>query len=140
MERALGRKTPWAVVPALLLACSSGFACWTSGGLETQLFTLLVVIAIDGVVAAGRSGPRAIHRAAHRARAVGDDAPEGLLVAGVLGVVQLIATLVATAARIASCRRSATRWSRSLRSSGCGRRGSRGAAGTTATCCRTRTT
>ena len=41
-ERALGRRTPWAAVPALLLACSSGFACWTSGGLETQLYTLLV--------------------------------------------------------------------------------------------------
>ena len=40
-ERALERKTPWACVPAILLACSSGFACWTSGGLETQLFTLL---------------------------------------------------------------------------------------------------
>ena len=26
MERALERKTPWAVVPALLLACSSGIA------------------------------------------------------------------------------------------------------------------
>src|ERR1700759_5212366 len=25
-ERALGRRTPWAAVPALLLACSSGFA------------------------------------------------------------------------------------------------------------------
>src|SRR5262249_17350900 len=31
-ERALGRRSPWAAVPALLLACSSGFACWTSGG------------------------------------------------------------------------------------------------------------
>src|SRR3954466_12106512 len=51
-ERALGRRTSWAAVPALLLAGSAGFACWTSGGLETQLFTLLVAIAIDGVVEA----------------------------------------------------------------------------------------
>ena len=50
VERAVGRKTPWATVPALLLAASSGFACWTSGGLETQLFTMLVIIALDGLV------------------------------------------------------------------------------------------
>ncbi len=52
LERALGRKTGWAAVPPLLLATSSGFACWTSGGLETQLFVMLVVIALDAVVAA----------------------------------------------------------------------------------------
>src|ERR1044071_2356454 len=54
-ERALGRRSPWAAVPALLLACSSGFACWTSGGLETQLFALLVTAALDAMVAAARS-------------------------------------------------------------------------------------
>src|SRR4029079_10268745 len=61
MERALGRKTPWAAVPPLLLACSSGFACWTSGGLETQLFTLFVAAALDACVAAA-SSPRALRR------------------------------------------------------------------------------
>src|SRR5689334_13709470 len=60
-ERALGRKTPWAAVPPLLLACSSGFACWTSGGLETQLFTLLVTAALDALVAAAVD-PRALRR------------------------------------------------------------------------------
>lgn len=33
----------WDAVPALLLAAIPGYACWSSGGLETQLFTLLVV-------------------------------------------------------------------------------------------------
>src|SRR3954469_12452647 len=42
LDRALGRASWWSLVPAVLLASSSGFACWTSGGLETQLFTLLV--------------------------------------------------------------------------------------------------
>src|SRR5580693_8639778 len=45
-ERAFERPTGWSSVAPLLLACSSGFACWTSGGLETQLFTLLVAVAI----------------------------------------------------------------------------------------------
>src|SRR5215468_3212099 len=57
-ERALARRTPWAAVPPLLLACSSGFACWSSGGLETQLFTLLVAAALDAFVAAATE-PRA---------------------------------------------------------------------------------
>jgi arabinofuranosyltransferase len=43
MECAIGRPTWWAGLPAVLLSLSSGFACWTSGGLETQLFTMLVV-------------------------------------------------------------------------------------------------
>src|SRR3954470_17669866 len=29
--RALGRRSRWAAGPARLLACSSGFVCWTSG-------------------------------------------------------------------------------------------------------------
>jgi arabinofuranosyltransferase len=56
MERVLGRKSTWAAVPALLLACSSGFACWTSGGLETQLFTMLCMLAVEGVTAAESEG------------------------------------------------------------------------------------
>lgn len=89
-ERALGRKTPWAAVPALLLASSSGFACWSSGGLETQLFTLLVAIALDGVVEA-TVRPRAIRRAAVALALSAMTRPEGLLVAGMLGIVRLVA-------------------------------------------------
>ncbi|MBA3455694.1 MAG: hypothetical protein H0T42_21545 [Deltaproteobacteria bacterium] len=88
VERALGRKTPWATVPPLLLAASSGFACWTSGGLETQLFTLLVVVAIDGVVDAVQH-PGAIRRAGIALAFAAMTRPEGLLVAGVLGIVHL---------------------------------------------------
>src|SRR4051794_19779493 len=62
-ERALERKTPWAAIPSLLLACSSGFACWTSGGLETQLFTMLFAIALDGFVES-QTRPRALRRTA----------------------------------------------------------------------------
>jgi hypothetical protein len=88
-ERALGRRSAWAAVPALLLASSSGFACWTSGGLETQLFTLLVVIALDGVVAAA-DDPRALRRAALALALSAMTRPEGLLVAGLLGIVHIV--------------------------------------------------
>ena len=93
-ERVLGRPSAWAAVPPLLLACSSGFACWTSGGLETQLFTLLVVIALDGVVDAVQR-PRAIIRAGIALALAAMTRPEGLLVAGVLGLVQF-STIVST--------------------------------------------
>jgi len=86
MERALGRKTPWAAVPSLLLACSSGFACWTSGGLETQLFTLLVVLALDALVAAATE-PRALRRLGVTLAFASMTRPEGPMVAAVFGAV-----------------------------------------------------
>jgi hypothetical protein len=81
VERALGRPTPWAAAPSMILALSSGFACWSSGGLETQLFTLLVVIALDGLVANKlRTSCIALALAAMTR-------PEGPLVAAVFGTV-----------------------------------------------------
>ena len=40
--RQAGRPEAWDALPALLLAAVPGYACWSSGGLETQLFSLLV--------------------------------------------------------------------------------------------------
>ncbi|HEX2685709.1 MAG TPA: hypothetical protein VHN14_03785 [Kofleriaceae bacterium] len=85
MERALGRTTPWAAVPSLLLACSSGFACWTSGGLETQLYTLLVTAALDAFVAAA-TGPRALRRLGVMLALASMTRPEGPMIAAILGV------------------------------------------------------
>lgn len=85
-ERALGRATPWAAVPALLLACSSGFACWSSGGLETQLYTLLVAAALDALIAAA-SEPRALRRAGPLLALASMTRPEGPMVAAVFGAV-----------------------------------------------------
>jgi hypothetical protein len=96
VERALGRKTPWATLPALLLAASSGFACWTSGGLETQLFTMLVAIALDGVVAAESvDGEGGMYRAGIALALAAMTRPEGLLVAAVFGVVRIVCNLIA---------------------------------------------
>jgi len=89
MERALGNRSLWTVVPSVLLACSSGFACWTSGGLETQLFTLLFIGALDAVVAAV-ADPRALRRAAICLALAAMTRPEGPLIAAVLGGVWLL--------------------------------------------------
>lgn len=51
LPAALPSRDVWAGLPALLLGASSGFACWTSGGLETQLFTFLVAWAVVEYVA-----------------------------------------------------------------------------------------
>jgi hypothetical protein len=100
MERALGRKSLWATLPALLLAMSSGFACWTSGGLETQLFTLLVAIALDGLVEAEEDGgERALYRSGLALALAAMTRPEGLMVAGVIGVVRLACNLIARSRR-----------------------------------------
>jgi hypothetical protein len=88
--RRVGVAGPVAAVPALLLASSSGFACWTSGGLETQLFTMLVTLAVSAYVAGdaarGRLGLWLALAAMTR--------PEGLLVAAVLGGHRLVGNLV----------------------------------------------
>lgn len=36
----------WAALPALFLAAIPGYACWSSGGLETQLFTALLTAGV----------------------------------------------------------------------------------------------
>ena len=56
-ERLLGRGAPLAALAPLLLACSSGFACWSSGGLETQLYTFLIVVALDAYLEASAPTP-----------------------------------------------------------------------------------
>jgi hypothetical protein len=109
MERALGRKSLWATVPSLLLACSSGFACWTSGGLETQLFTLLVVVAIDGVVQ-NEDGDRGLRRAGIALALAAMTRPEGLLVAAVLGVVRLACNVIARRRVVARTELVAAAW------------------------------
>ncbi|HEU4730305.1 MAG TPA: hypothetical protein VFT22_20550 [Kofleriaceae bacterium] len=87
--RALGHRSPWAALPAVLLACSSGFACWTSGGLETQLYTLLVTVALDALAAA-TADPRALRRMAIALALASMTRPEGPLVGAVLGAMWIL--------------------------------------------------
>jgi arabinofuranosyltransferase len=96
VDRALGRKSPWSAVPALLLAASSGFACWTSGGLETQLFTMLCTTAVYGVVAAEDvAGEGRLWLTGVALALAAMTRPEGLLVGGMLAAARLICNAVA---------------------------------------------
>jgi hypothetical protein len=80
--------SPWAALPALLLAAASGFACWSSGGLETQLFTLLITAALGALVAAAASPAAArgqLRRAAAAIALAAMTRPEGPVLGAALG-------------------------------------------------------
>jgi len=82
----------WAYLPPLLLALSSGYACWSSGGLETQLFTFLVTYAIAEYVFA-LDRPRLLARVGVLLALAAMTRPEGLLVTAVLGLHRLVLNL-----------------------------------------------
>jgi len=98
MERALGRRSGWAAVPSLLLAASSGFACWSSGGLETQLYTLLVAAALDAFVAAA-TAPRALRRLGVVLALASMTRPEGPMIAAVFGALWIAGAVARLRAR-----------------------------------------
>ena len=86
-ERVLGRRHPGAGLAPLLLACSSGFACWSSGGLETQLYTFLIAVALDGYLAACAGEElRGLRRMAMGLALASMTRPEGPMIAALFAV------------------------------------------------------
>ena len=92
LRREAGERRPWAYLPPLLLALSSGFACWSSGGLETQMFTFLVTFAIERYVAA-LERPRLLAQVGVVLALAAMTRPEGLLVVALLGLHRLAINL-----------------------------------------------
>ncbi len=79
-----GGASHWDYLAPLLLALSSGFACWSSGGLETQMFTFFVTLALYSYLRA--DGDTRYYRWLGIALALAAmTRPEGLLVAAVIG-------------------------------------------------------
>lgn len=87
-DRLRGR-SPGSFLPAYVLAASSGFACWCSGGLETQMFTFFVMLGVDAAVAdrLPRAGLAFGFAALTR--------PEGALVFAVVAAHRLVANALA---------------------------------------------
>jgi len=84
----------WSYAPAALLALSSGFACWTSGGLETQMFTFFVALALYLYVRADSDcDGRALRRVGAVLALDAMTRPEGLLVVAVIGLHRLTVNL-----------------------------------------------
>lgn len=80
------------LVPATL-ALSAGFACWSSGGLETQMFTFWVALALHAYVRGDRGGPWLRRMGLFLALAA-MTRPEGLLVTGLIGGHRLAVNLI----------------------------------------------
>jgi hypothetical protein len=81
--RLRGAPSWWDYLAPALLAASPGYACWSSGGLETQMFTFFVALGIHGLVA----GRPVLSGVAFALSAM--TRPEGLLVFGVAGLWRL---------------------------------------------------
>jgi hypothetical protein len=84
----------WDALPALILAGVPGYACWASGGLETQMFTFFVTLGaawhLDEI--AGEQPPRVRTAIAFAVAAL--TRPEGSLLFALTALHRLLATLV----------------------------------------------
>lgn len=82
------RRSRWNLVAPLLLAGTGAFACWCSGGLETQLFTFLVTLGFDlalGEVTVGKGvGSAAVFALAAMTR------PEGVMLFALVALFRLM--------------------------------------------------
>ncbi len=87
-EHLFERASAWDHVAPALLALSAGYACWTSGGLETQMFTFWVMLALHAYVT-GDVEPRRLRRVGWALALAAMTRPEGPLVAAVLGAHRL---------------------------------------------------
>lgn len=81
-------------LPSALLAASAGFACWSSGGLETQLFTLLVTAAITAYALATTDRPNLLAACGALLALSAMTRPEGMLVTGAIGAHRLAHNLL----------------------------------------------
>jgi len=87
-----GERSGWDLLPPALLSVWGAFACWASGGLETQLFTFLLLLGITQYVREERQGER-LRRSALWFALAAMTRPEGALVFGVVGAHRLLWTL-----------------------------------------------
>jgi hypothetical protein len=77
------------VMPAALLAGSAGYACWASGGLETQLFTLLTTAGVMTYALSTTQGSRLLMASGVLLAGAAMTRPEGLFVTGAIGLHRL---------------------------------------------------
>jgi arabinofuranosyltransferase len=84
-------RSSWHLLPPLVLASMGAYACWCSGGLETQLFTFLVTLGFDLVL-----GEVTVGKGWHSGLAFAFAAmtrPEGILLFGLVAIFRLFTNL-----------------------------------------------
>jgi arabinofuranosyltransferase len=85
------RRSPWHMVAPLLLASMGAYACWCSGGLETQLFTFFVTLGFDLVLAEATLDRGCASAIAFACAAL--TRPEGVLFFGLAAIFRLLTNL-----------------------------------------------
>lgn len=105
----------WPGLAALFLAAIPGYACWSSGGLETQLFTLLfttgVGLYLQAGFSAGAGRTRTLRLAGLGLGLAALTRPEGYLFFGLLSLHLLLGRLIARLRRAsAESAEPAPRW------------------------------
>lgn len=83
-----GRSSPWHFVAPVGLAATGAFACWCTGGLETQLFTFLVFLGFERLLAETDRGAGFASGAAFALAAM--TRPEGVMLFAVAGLFRIL--------------------------------------------------
>jgi len=86
MAKLRGKSSLSDVVPAALLAASPAYACWATGGLETQLFTTLAALAVFDYITGSLGESKALLRSGFWFALASMTRPEGMLLLGLVGV------------------------------------------------------
>jgi hypothetical protein len=84
-------RSRWHLLAPLLLAATGAFACWSSGGLETQLFTFLVTLGFDLVLSEVARGSGYASAAAFAC--AGMTRPEGALLFALVALFRVVTNL-----------------------------------------------
>jgi hypothetical protein len=85
------QRSRWHLVAPLLLASMGAYACWCSGGLETQLFTFLATLGFDLVLAEVTMGKGCASAAAFAFAAM--TRPEGVMFFALAALFRLLTNL-----------------------------------------------
>lgn len=78
----------WAYLPPALLSMASGYACWSSGGLETQMFTFFATLGLYCYIRGDTDG-KWLRRAGIFLALAALTRPEGMLITGIVGIHRL---------------------------------------------------
>ena len=84
ISRTRGRRQLSDVLGAILLAAAPAYACWSMGGLETQLFTLLCTLGWTSYLLARQARPQRLWLSGLWFALAGMTRPEGVLMIGLI--------------------------------------------------------
>ena len=82
------------LIPAVLLAAAPAYACWSTGGLETQMFTTFLTLGWMAYLDSNDVGPKRYVLCGLWLALAAMTRPEGMLVTGILAALHTVDTVV----------------------------------------------